>query len=496
MLNMVGKVLAFVTSLAIAYFFGSRATTDIYFYAIATLTAVVGLFSSLNATLVIPEAMRLTEQVGSDASERFVNFFLFCYVAIGVLLTAVAALSPVDFYAFLSKFDRTSLEANRTLLVLSVPLLPLMLTTTFLVDVLTSKRYFTLPTLVNILNNILALFSILLFHSTFGLESILAGLLFAYFLQLVWLLHIMVGQLHWHFRFERPKWTRSTKVNMVYAQLGIVSAALAGYLPIYWMTSLAAGDVTALSFAQRLMDLPNALIITQVSSVVGIKFNELHGRREYENLDHTFVRASKAMVFVLVPIALFLSFFSREIVGVLFERGSFDARAADWTASLFRILILVLPLLGVSTIVSRLIIAGQKLREAFYYQVGFNIILLILTYCGVESMNAIGYPLALVTMHVLNIGFAYFLLRMIFPSISYRGVAVSLARTIILNGIGIFALKLLGDLLFADMAIVKTLVCGTAYFGALLLVNKYAGFNEDIPKLWSSSGPLFEGRES
>lgn len=478
--NVLAKALGFCNNIVIAYYFGTQAETGVYFYAFATVTALAGLLTSLNASVIIPESMRLRIQTGDQQAMRFLNFFLVLYAMVGLAVTLVVSWDPVSFYLAFSKFDFGLLHVHADILRWSIPLFFLVLIANYLTDVLTSYKFFTLPMIASMLNSVLSLTAILVFHERLGVVSILVGLIVASIIQLAALLHLMRRVLAWDFAPRFVGVSSLTKKNLLYAQLGNVTSSLAGYVPLYLLSGYDAGIIAALTYGQRIADLPTSLIVAQVSTVVGIRFNELFARGEHVLLDRVFRETARILLFVLVPISVFVLLFGREITLILFHRGSFDTQAVDSTSLFLRLFVVVVPMLAVSNLVSRVFMAGQRIRASLVYQIAFNVCLLILIHLGVRGVGVSGYPLAMIVMHVLNMAVCYWLLRSFFASIAYSRVLVDGLRIVALN-------VLIGGLLYFLTQVVPALppipvVVGALviYAGSLALAGSWFGFDDQL----------------
>src|SRR5690606_2096916 len=81
-LNVVNKGLLFFISVIALYFFGPEGTTGIYFYAYNTVFYIATFINNLNASVIIPESMRIRINEGERESMRFLNSFIYMYAGI------------------------------------------------------------------------------------------------------------------------------------------------------------------------------------------------------------------------------------------------------------------------------------------------------------------------------------------------------------------------------------------------------------------------------
>ena len=97
------KLLSFVNSILIAFYFGTQARADIYFYILTIGGLVAAFFTSLNGNVLIPQAMFLRKQNEQNA-RSFINFFLLLYGIFLIVILALGFLFPVNIFDLFSKF--------------------------------------------------------------------------------------------------------------------------------------------------------------------------------------------------------------------------------------------------------------------------------------------------------------------------------------------------------------------------------------------------------
>lgn len=431
--NLIAQALSFVTSMVLAYYFGMQAKTDVYFYALAVVALMSGLVSSINSSVLIPESMRMEEQRGRVRAMEFINFYLYILLALSLAVTAVIFINPAHFFITISRFDNNVLREHSSIVTWIVPFFTLLVISQYLVDVLSSYKFFTVPMLLTILNRLILLTCVVLFSRGWDILSAVIGGLIATAAQIIISLWLMKSVLGWDFRFRWVHPERSLLRKIAFAQTGNMASMLSAYVPLFLLSSFSAGVLTALNYGQRLASVPALLITTQVSAVIAIKLNELHARHDWDGINRVFLQSSRWLLFLLFPISFFLFIYAYEVVAVFYQRGAFDLAAVNSSALFFRLFIISLPFLAVNTLVARLFMATQKIREGTCYQFGMNIFLCGVTVLGVHQLGAIGYPVAQLVWNGMSLVFLYALLRMVFPSVSYGRVLYDFSRMALFN---------------------------------------------------------------
>jgi putative peptidoglycan lipid II flippase len=432
----------------------------------------------MNASVVIPESMRIRAEKGNKGAIEFLNVFILLYTLITVAIVTIIFFFPIRFFSVVSRFSMADLLENKILLLLSLPLFSLICLINLLIDILASYKFFTISMIVGIINGTLSIICVTLFHETFGIKSAFYSLLASYVVNFVLLLFLMRKNVGWRFYIKWPRIEKRVWKNLGYAQLGNLTSTLSLYTPIYILSGFSTGILTALTFAQQISSLPNALITTQFSSVAGIKFNELYASGEKKAINRVFLDSANFLHFLMIPVSFFIFVFAEPIVDIVVRFTSLNAQTAASTALFLKYLGLLLPLMVVNTLMARLFMASHKIRQSFLYQVSFNIVLIACLYIGVNKLGIIGYPLAMVFTYLLNLGFCFFLEKKYFNFISYGDVLKEFFILAVVNaaiGVAVFYLIRLSGI---NVAILTVILASALYFVILLLVNKAFRLNE------------------
>ena len=434
--NIFNKAIVFANGLLIAYFFGVQSGTDLVFYINNSVLLLGAFITSMNGTVIIPESMRIRVNEGETQAMGFLNFFIYLYmITILICIGVVIVTDPVNFFSFISNFKQNDLVQNRNLLYFSLPLFGMIFITNLLIDILTSHKFFTIPMIVGIINGVLSILYVTIFHSVFGLKSVLLGLLTSYTINIVILVWLMKKYLNWKFSITSVVRDRRIWKNLGFAQLGNFTSTAASYTPMYILSGFNTGIITALTFAQQISSLPTMLITYQFSSVAGIKFNELFARGDKDEINRIFSEAANFLHFVMVPLCCFVFFFAGDIVQFLLGFTSLGENAIGYVTLFLQYLGFLLPLYVINSLIARLFMASHKIRESFWYQILFNVILITALFVAVKNIGPIGYPLAMVTAYVLNLFACYWIEKRYFGFIKYKSVLENLGLIFIINAV-------------------------------------------------------------
>ena len=480
MLNVISRGLGFVVNLIIAYHFGTTEAIGVYFYCLSAVFTVGLFLGMVNASVLVPESMRIAERNGEMQSQAFLNVFLLGYAGLGLAFMLVLQFYPVELLLLLSRFDRALLEVHADVVVQTTLLLPLVMLSAFLVEVLNSRRFFTAGMLANLTSGLCVLVFIVLFRETLGVRSIAMGMLVGYLLQVGGALAMMRRLLQWRFRLGWQHHRRQIWEDLMFAQIGNLSTVFVNYLPFFLISNFSPAMIAALSFGMALAAMPNTLLTDQVSSVVGIKLNVLLSTEQQDEVNGVFQRACNFLLFLLIPGCLFCALHAERLVSLVYGRGAFDVESVRASADFFRLLVLMPPFIAVNSLVSRLFMGARMVRQGVWYQIFINGLMASSIFVAVHLAGPYGYPAGLLVTYALNMFFGYALVKRYFPQVFYLGVVIYLGKVLVVCGILLWAVTMLVDWVPSASASLMLLTNFVAYGGGLLALNHWLHLNDDL----------------
>ncbi|MBR3582297.1 MAG: hypothetical protein IKO01_02485 [Kiritimatiellae bacterium] len=391
-LQVVAQGLAFVFSLVMAHCFGAIAPTDVFNYCVGTFTMVSGFMLSLDSAVLIPEAMRRREQESPESAVRFLNFFLFLFGGITLVLTVLAALSPVRFLTAISQFDPVVLEANRGLILWVVPLFLLQLLAQYTNSILVSYRFFSLPAKWAVVCRVLNIAFVLAFSKVLGVVALAQSMILGFLLQLGVALWLMRTQLGWSFALRWPGIRWKVWRDVGYTEVGIVVIAMALFSPLLMASAAPEGFVTAMNYALKLSQVPEYLLSAQIALIIGIRLNELASKGDDGAFRETYGRLARFMLWFCTPLACLMFVAAPDAVPWLLQRGAYTAEAARLTAVLFRGMIAAFPAIVYNAILLQIFAAKQKVFRRNLMDVIMNVSIFSLLWLLVPRMGLERFP--------------------------------------------------------------------------------------------------------
>jgi peptidoglycan biosynthesis protein MviN/MurJ (putative lipid II flippase) len=180
-----------------------------------------------------------------------------------------------------------------------------------------------------------------------------------------------------------------------------------------------------------------------------------------------------------VPIGFYCFVFATPIVALFYKSHHFNESAVTESAIFLKLLAVTVFSIGINAMVTRLFIAVQAIRPAFFYQVVLNVLLIAATWICIKYYGAYGYPYAVIIMNLVNFITMYFICRKLVPQINYAALIKYAGLIILINmiiatglyfAVSYFMLNGLLNIIFGFML----------YLIALLILNKKFNLNTDL----------------
>ena len=386
----VWKAISFVNALLLALYFGASRQTDIYFYLIILTGVGVAFLQRLNQTVLIPEAMFLTQQ-DKSAGEKFATMWLYIYVLAGFIIALISLICPEQIWAVLSRFGGKLLAQDKALLVWALWVFALQIITYYLTAVAEMYKFFKTAWL-GVLNALCPLGALFLFGGKIGIISMFYGFFVANVLQIAILVILLRTQAHWSFC---PAWTTlrtRTRQNMITGQTLAVLDMLNSWLPLYLMSGMGVGIVSALNYCKQLTDSTTEVFTSKAANITKIEMTEQLAKKEYSQANESFLNASYILLIVLAPLVIFSYYFAPQIVDLFFKRGQFTTQAAQDTVAFLRPMLVTLLLMIPGYLQNSALSAGQKIKEWFPYALTSGLLFTGLMWAYIPTKGAFCYP--------------------------------------------------------------------------------------------------------
>jgi putative peptidoglycan lipid II flippase len=239
------------------------------------------------------------------------------------------------------------------------------------------------------------------------------------------------------------------------------------------------GAYAELTYAFTIFSLPYGIFVVAIATALMPELSEKHSSEDTEGYRESLSFGLRTMVFVVVPSTVGLVVLAEPIVGLLYQRGEFDAHDTRIVADL--LVAYAVGLLGYSAyfFLVRAFYSRQNTKTPALLNVGILFVYAALAYGLSYPLKAVGVVLALSIAYALLAALALVTTRQEIGRIDGRRLLVSLAK-ILAAGAVMYAVALTGTSLlgagsdFAGRLLVLLTVGGaslTAYLGVAFVLR-------------------------
>ncbi len=469
----VWKFLSFINALLVAAYFGVTTETDIYFYLIMLMGTTGSLVHSLNITAIIPEAMFL-EETKPGQGKLVLNFFFKFYAVIIVFILLLGVCSPTYALASCSRFTLEQLTAHTLLIRLSFLLFGLQLFAFYLTAILEMYHRFT-TSLLTPLNALFPLVFLLALGHQIGILSMMLGFVCSYAIQVVLLVYSLKKELHWN--FACGGYTLSSRLKHNLGSIGVQSVLniICGWLPIYLLSGMGMGLVSALNYAKQLSETPTEILTSRVANLSKLQLTEHVSRQDWQQGNINYLAVNHFLFFLLAPLAVFSCFYAQEIVLMFFQRGAFTVQDGVLAANFLRPLLFVMLFIAPGSLQANILSATRMWKEFFTYSLIGYFLMLILLPITMHYWGGLAYPYTLLFCNLLGLSIAYFFLKRFVSAWQATATWRQMGRIFSLNIIALVPSAIYGWYFAGSNPWITVLIGGIIFVATLGGLSYYSG---------------------
>jgi putative peptidoglycan lipid II flippase len=438
--TMASRVLGLFRDVVFASLFGAGDQMDAFRVAFRIPNLVRDLFAegAMSAAFV-PTFTRHLQQAGREGAWRLGNLVIsMLLLATGLIaLTGMLAADPLT-RAFASSYAEVpgKLELTVSLTRVMFPFLMMVAAAVAFMGMLNSLRHFFLPALSPAMFNVGAIFAAFAFVPAMGplgwpptmglaLGTLLGGLLQ---LLIQWPALRREG---FRFRFElapRDPGMREVLRLMIPGTVGLAAVQINIFVNTVLATGQGTGAVSWLDYAFRLMYLPIGLFGVSVATAALPTVSSFAAREDMAGVRATVSSGLRLMLMLNVPATVGLIALAAPIVGLIYERGRFEA--SDTAATAAALIFYAPGLIGYSAvkIASPTFYALRDSRTPVIVSMLSVLANVVLNLALVRVLGYRGLALGTALSALLNAGMLIALLRGRIGGLDGRRVAAALLK--------------------------------------------------------------------
>ncbi len=258
-----GRAGGIVIPFLIAYYYGAGSSSDAFFFAFALLFSLTGLFVPILESLLVPYLAEYREDAAKTSS--LANGVLFFKLPVVLAVAALIAAGLVPFLTRASGFDPATAKLTWELYLVMLPLLIFGTAAAQSNGIFYTRKIFWFPAASPLIRSLLVILFLILFHQTAGIHAPAWGFAGGEILRwgigmiLVWKLAGWRPRINWQ---ESREKMRSFMGHAGYHLLALLALNLIPLTDQWFASWLGAGNLSLLSYADRLFQVPFQLMMT------------------------------------------------------------------------------------------------------------------------------------------------------------------------------------------------------------------------------------------
>lgn len=330
-----GKGLGFLREAILAFHFGASSSTDAFYLAQSMPATLFPAVCNSFATALIPMYVQRSQLSETDANKFASRIIMFTSVlAIVLSILAIIFMRPAVGLIFPGLDAKSAVDTvsySRVIMLAFVFTMIQYITTALL----TARGKYYASQLSGLLYSIVVITATVYFGSKHGMMVIIISVSVAHFLQAMFLLFYSRNQISlvqktwfdWSEIKELLVFTGPVLLsNLVYQINAIANKSIS--------TGFGEGAISSLVYSQTIDNLVIGIFSIILTTVVyPVMANERKNEEKFRKLEFNGINY---IVIILLPISLFISMYSEQIIQVIFMRGRFDESAMISTSGILR----------------------------------------------------------------------------------------------------------------------------------------------------------------
>ena len=391
-INIVARVFGFLREMVIAFEYGSTHTSDSIFTAYMLPNFLYLVVGGAFTTAVISIVNRETTDRALFVKQSF-TIVLVTVTLMTVILIGFA--NPI-----LEAFNREKIEqgiisqrdldTTKYLYYWMMPSSILLVLSSWYSGLLNVNQKFHLSSFAILIYNAIFLIVAVVLSKfigpiAYGISALVSAAAMLYFLiagyrQLDW---FAVG-----FSFERNVSSKQLWIMVVPIMLGGATIQLYALLQRLFAGMLSEGAVASINYASKLMQFPQAILITAVTTVIYPILSQKEANHDHASIKSLYSKGLHYLLLLLIPVTIYSYFYAENLIQIIFEYRNFGAKSTAMTAPVLSIFVLSMYFLAANTYITR-----------FYYAKGDSMAPVIFS-----LINVFGVNIAVIMMYIDTLG--------------------------------------------------------------------------------------------
>jgi putative peptidoglycan lipid II flippase len=381
-------------------------------------------------------------------------------------------------------FTRDQVTHTVNLLRWLLPLIVFTAMNELMASVYYSDNRFVVPSLNKVISPIITMIYVLLFHQSLSTKSLALAMLTAAFLQTTVLAVGFLIRRDFHYSFSldyRHPGVRKILKLMIPLLSGMLVYRSVPVFDRYFLSGLPEGSISHIGYAMKLISVMPTVIVSGISISIFPVMASYAAKDNIYELMSLISKGLRMLFFLTIPVAIFLGFFGKPLIKLIFERGAFAASDTSAVYSAFSIYIVALPAMVIGTVLGQGYYVLKDTRTVAVIGVGEMVFYIFLCYALLKSFGYLSIPIALATQFNLGALLCGVILRHKLGNKGGTTILSSMAKHM-----AAALVPLLGVLMFFGLNITNsmmTMVLIPISFITYVLISRFMFFTDEAKSI-------------
>ncbi len=476
--TIISKVVGFLRNLVIGYVYGLGVITDSYLMALNIITiAFISLLCVAIQSTYMPIYTDIKGKEGRQKALKFTSNIINIIFIISFIVVVLGWFFPKPLVKlFAAGFDGERLELTMQLTRIILFSVGLVCITYVLKSYLEIHDYFLVTGLMPLPYNISIIIAVLL-SKRFGVEILAYGTVFAFFVQMVFLIPFCYKK-GFRYKFNINLLDKNVKkmgLAIVPILVGASAYQINSLVDKNLSSFLAEGSVTALDYAYKLNIFVIGVFVASITTVMYPIFSKLGANRNLKQLKITLCKSINSVILITMPISVGAFILSKPIVKIIFERGAFDPTATIITAQVLSCYAIGMVASGMRDILVRVFYSLQDTKIPMKNSILCVICNILFNLILIQTMKVSGLALGSSLAAIIAVCFLMIQLRKKIGKFNAMSILTTLLKTFTASCVMAFiVLKLFAkiSLISEFLALVVSVSIGAIAYSIIVLILK------------------------
>lgn len=411
--TVIAKGIGFLRMMVVAFLFGANQETDAYYLANGMVSNVLYALSTAIAVSFLPIYIEKKVEKGNEELSGYASNTITVLSSLALIVSAAVflgapALAKISAPAYgEEQLQQVALYFR----ILSLGIV-FSLTTSLLKSLLDAEEIYGYGAVSGIIYSIVTIVFAVTCYKSWGILSLVVSVPAAYLIQYVFLNLRARKCVKLRFIFNLKDDSLGILVkscipvllsNTTVEILQLVDRMLASFS--------AEGAVSALSYSANLNDLVISVVSASLITVFFTEFSNNTAENHIELLKRNLRKGVSILVFLLFPIMVIAVVFNRDIVTIVYYRGSFGSEAVNLTSLALLIYALSWITASVEKLFMKAFYALNDTKIPMRISIFTVVINIVLSICFVQLFGFAGIPLGTAAAEMCSVVFNLFFLK-------------------------------------------------------------------------------------